>query len=225
MIKRVEKITDKITLYNCDCMEYMKNIPDKYYDLAIVDPPYGIGFSDYERGGSGIKVKERYTKTGKKDWDKGIPTAEYFEQLFRVSKNCIIWGGNYFDLPPTQCFIFWYKQNPVPNFADGELAWTSFKKPAVCFDYRYYGNLQGKSSVEDAKIHPTQKPVKLYEWLLKNYAKPTDKILDTHFGSCSIGIACHNFGCSLDACELDEEYFDKALERVKLHVRQLDLFK
>ena len=224
MIKRVEKVTDKITLYNCDCMEYMKDIPDNYYDLAIVDPPYGIGFSDYERGGSGIKVKERYTKTGKKDWDKGIPTAEYFEQLFRVSKNCIIWGGNYFDLPPTQCFIFWYKQNPVPNFADGELAWTSFKKPAVCFDYRYYGNLQGKSSVEDAKIHPTQKPVKLYEWLLKNYAKPTDKILDTHFGSCSIGIACHNYGCSLDACELDEEYFNKALERLKVHVSQLSLF-
>ena len=125
-------------VFNDDCIKIMKQYPNKYFDLAVVDPPYGIGFSDYERGSSGIKVKERYTKNGKKDWDKGIPTDEYFEQLFRVSKNQIIWGGNYFDLPPTQCFIFWYKQNPVPNFADGELAWTSFKKPAVCIDYNNY---------------------------------------------------------------------------------------
>ena len=140
-----------LDLRNIDCVELMKQYPDKHFDLAIVDPPYGIGFSDYERGAMGIKVKERYTKNGKKDWDKGIPTDEYFEQLFRVSKNQIIWGGNYFDLPPTQCFIFWYKQNPVPNFADGEMAWTSFAKPAMCFDYRYYGNLQGKTSAKERK--------------------------------------------------------------------------
>ena len=213
-----------IKLINCDCMEYLKTVPDKYYSLALVDPPYGIGFSDYERGSSGIKVKERYTKTGKKDWDKVIPTAEYFEQLFRVSKNCIIWGGNYFDLPPTQCFIFWYKQNPVPNFADGELAWTSFKKPAVCFDYRYYGNLQGKSSVVDAKIHPTQKPVALYKWILKNYAKQGDKILDTHFGSLSIGIACHDMGFELTACELDKDYYEAGKQRLINHQKQLNLF-
>ena len=213
-----------IKLYNGDCMEYMKTIPDKYFELAIVDPPYGIGFSDYERGSSGIKVKERYTKTGKKDWDKGIPTAEYFEQLFRVNKNCIIWGGNYFDLPPTQCFIFWYKQNPVPNFADGELAWTTFKKPAVCIDYRYYGNLQGKSIVVDAKIHPTQKPIDLYRKTLSLFAKQGDKILDTHFGSLSIGIACHDLGFELTACELDKDYYEAGKKRLINHQKQLMLF-
>jgi site-specific DNA-methyltransferase (adenine-specific) len=196
----------------------------KKWDLAIVDPPYGIGFSDYERGSSGIKVKERYTKTGKKDWDKGIPTAEYFEQLFRVSKNCIIWGGNYFDLPPTQCFIFWYKQNPVSNFADGELAWTTFKKPAVCIDYRYYGNLQGKSSVVDVKIHPTQKPIDLYRKTLSIFAKQGDKILDTHGGSMSSAIACHMEGFELDICELDKEYFDAAVNRFKIYEQQQTLF-
>lgn len=155
-------------VFNMDCMEGMKQYPDKYFDLAVVDPPYGINFSDYERGGMGQKVKERYTKIEKKKWDNVVPLTEYFTELFRVSQNQIIWGGNYFDLPPTQCFIFWYKQNPVPNFADGEMAWTSFKKPAMCFDYRYYGNLQGNTSI-GAKIHPTQKPVKLYSWIYDNY--------------------------------------------------------
>jgi len=207
-------------------MEFMANIPDKYYDLALVDPPYGIGFSNYERGSSGVKVKERYTKNGKKDWDKGIPTPEYFAELKRVSKEQIIWGGNYFDLPPTQCFIFWYKQNPVPNFADGELAWTSFKKPAVCIDYRYYGNLQGKSSVVDEKIHPTQKPVALYDWILKNYAKPNDKIIDTHGGSMSSAISVYKantldkMNLSMDVIELDKEYFDKAVQRFNNYTSQ-----
>ena len=213
-----------INFFNVDNVEFMKSKPDKCYDLAIVDPPYGIGFSDYERGSSGIKVKERYTKTGKKDWDKGIPTAEYFEQLFRVSKNCIIWGGNYFDLPPTQCFIFWYKQNPVPNFADGELAWTSFKKPAVCIDYRYYGNLQGKSSVVDAKIHPTQKPIDLYRKTLSVFAKQGDKILDTHGGSMNSAIACEIEGFDLDICEIDSEYFQAGVNAFNLHKRQQRLF-
>jgi len=213
-----------INFFNIDCIEFMKSKPDKCYDLAIVDPPYGIGFSDYERGSSGIKVKERYTKTGKKDWDKGIPTTEYFEQLFRVSKNCIIWGGNYFDLPPTQCFIFWYKQNPVPNFADGELAWTSFKKPAVCIDYRYYGNLQGKSSVVYAKIHPTQKPIDLYRKTLSLFAKKGDKILDTHGGSMNSAIACEMDGFDLDICEIDKEYFDKGSAAFNIHKMQKRLF-
>ena len=215
-----------LSLFHADCMEIMKQYPDKYFDLAIIDPPYGIGFSDYERGSSGIKVKERYTKNGKKDWDKGIPTDEYFEQLFRVSKNQIIWGGNYFDLPPTQCFIFWYKQNPVPNFADGELAWTSFKKPAVCIDYRYYGNLQGKTSVTDEKIHPTQKPVDLYQKVIKLYAKDGFKILDTHFGSGSIALAVDKvnrldkMNLHLTACEIDKEYIDKAIKRISESIKQ-----
>jgi len=212
-----------MTITNECNMELMARYPDNYFDLAIVDPPYGIGFSGYERGGCGNKVKERYTKNGKKDWDKGIPTKEYFDELFRVSKNQIIWGGNYFDLPPTQCFIFWYKQNPVTNFADGELSWTSFKKPALCFDYRYYGNLSGKTSAE-AKMHPTQKPIELYKYCLDKLAKKGDKILDTHLGSGSIAIACHDYGFDLTACELDKEYFDKAIKRIDNHKSQQKLF-
>ena len=213
---RIEKVTDKIALYNCDCMEFMKDIPDNYFELAIVDPPYGIekGFHD--------------TSRLKKYGDLHIvndlkPNNEYFNELFRISKNQIIFGYNHFSdlLPSTKEFVFWYKHQPVDTYSDGELAWTSFTHTAKCFDYPYFGNI----NADKVRIHPTQKPVKLYEWLLKNYAKPTDKIIDTHFGSCSIGIACHNFGCSLDACELDEEYFDKAYKRLRMHVRQLDLFK
>jgi len=211
-------------VFNEDCMSFMARYHDKYFDLAVVDPPYGIGFSDYERGSSGIKVKERYTKNGKKDWDKGIPTNEYFEQLFRVSKNQIIWGGNYFDLPPTQCFIFWYKQNPVPNFADGELAWTSFKKPAVCIDYRYYGNLQGKTSVKDQKLHPTQKPITLYDYIFANFSTPNQRILDTHLGSGSSRIAAHKAGLDFTACEIDKDYFDASVKRYNDFKAQLTLF-
>ena len=206
---RTEKVTDKITLYNCDCMEFMKDIPDNYFGLAIVDPPYGIGISS-----NPIRQSHKI-----KQWDNSIPKKKYFEELFRISKNQIVWGGNYFIeyLKNTQNYIIWDKKQPEHfSLAMCELAWTSFSSPAKI--YR-------KSVLEERnKIHPTQKPVKLYEWLLKNYAKPTDKILDTHFGSCSIGIACHNYGCSLDACELDEEYFNKALERLKVHVSQLSLF-
>ena len=221
--------TDFLSLHHCDCMDLMKQYPDKYFDLCIVDPPYGIGFSDYERGSSGIKVKERYTRTGKKAWDKETPTAEYFDELFRVSKNQIIWGGNYFDLPPTQCFIFWYKQNPVPNFADGEYAWTSFKKPAICIDYRYYGNLQGKGSKSEQPIHPTQKPIDLYANLLKSFCQQGDKILDTHFGSGSIALAVNKanqldkMNLHLTACEIDEEYINKAIERIKFSIKQTTL--
>jgi site-specific DNA-methyltransferase (adenine-specific) len=218
------------SFFNADNMAIMKTFKDKEFDLAIVDPPYGIGFSDYERGSSGIKVKERFTKNGKKDWDYGLPTIEYFSELKRISKNQIIWGGNYFDLQPTQCFLFWYKQNPVPNFADGELAWTSLNKPALCFDYRYYGNIQGKSSMKETKIHPTQKPIELYDWILKNFANENDKIIDTHLGSGSIAIAIDKAN-TLDkknltfvGIELDPDYFRAAVERFKNHKRQCVLF-
>ena len=217
MIKRVEKVTDKITLYNCDCMEYMKGISDNYYDLAIVDPPYGIN-AGKKNVGSGWVTRES------KSWDFERPGINYFSELRRVSKNQIIWGGNYFAdlLPASMGWIFWDKGQRNFSLADGELAWTSFNRALRVFEF---SRAKCMAEVNGHKIHPTQKPVKLYEWLLKHYAKPTDKILDTHFGSCSIGIACHNFGCSLDACELDEEYFDNAFKRVRTHVRQLDLFK
>jgi len=223
-----DKITDKIMLYNCDCMEFMKNVPDKYYDLAIVDPPYGIGAPKMSatpcqrkngcnrlNQGSG-KSKNRVLNSSNCGWDDAIPTQEYFNELFRVSKNQIIWGGNYFPLPPSRCIICWDKMQPWENFSQVELAWTSFDSPAQL--YRFDNRTGGK-------IHPTQKPINLYEWLLKHYAKRTDKILDTHFGSCSVGIACHNFGCSLDACEIDKNYFDNAVIRLKKEFKQLDLFR
>ena len=212
-----------INFYNIDCLEFMKDKPDKFYDLAIVDPPYGMKFGDYERGSMGIKVKERYTKTGKKKWDINIPDKQYFNELFRISENQIICGGNYFILPPTQGFIFWHKQNPVPNFSDGEYLWTSFQVPAKCFDFRYYGNLSGNTSKEDP-IHPTQKPVQLYRWLLQSYAYPHQKILDTHGGSMSSAIACDMEGYDLDICEIDKEYFDAGVKRFNEYKRQLKLF-
>ena len=216
-------LTDKIEITNEDNMQLMARYPDNYFDLAIVDPPYGIGFSDYQRGSSGIKVKERYTKNGKKEWDNQRPRIEYFNELQRVSKNQIIWGGNYFPelwLNGCKGFIFWFKHQPVDNFSKGELAWTSFDKPAQCFDYMYYGNINS----DIVRLHPTQKPVALYKWLLDKYAKPEDKILDTHLGSGSIAIACHEYDFQLTACELDTEYYEKALQRIKNHTNQLTLF-
>lgn len=221
------KVTDKITITNEDNMLLMARYPDKYFDLAIVDPPYGIGFSEFNRTNKttdGTRVKANKYKNS--NWDDSIPSDEYFIELKRVSKNIIVWGGNYFPkLWENGCkgFIFWYKGNPVPNFADGELAYTSFNKVAKQFDFRYYGALQGKTSAED-KIHPTQKPKELYKWLLDNYAKQGNKILDTHLGSGSIAIACHDYGFELTACELDKEYYDKAIQRIVNHTNQTKLF-
>lgn len=221
------KITEKITITNEDNMQLMARYPDNYFDLAIVDPPYGIGFGEFNRTNKtsqGDRVKANKYKQS--NWDDSIPRDEYFNELIRVSKNQIVWGGNYFPLlwiNGCKGFIFWYKGNPVPNFSDGELAWTSFNKVAKQFDFRYYGGLQGKTSAED-KIHPTQKPKELYKWLLDNYAKQGEKILDTHLGSGSIAIACHDYGFDLTACELDTEYYDKAIQRIKNHVSQQKLF-
>ena len=212
---------------NEDNMELMARYDDNYFDLAIVDPPYGIGFGVFNRtnkASDGTRIKADKYKNS--DWDSGIPNEDYFKELFRVSKEQIIWGGNYFPFIWNyggKGFIFWNKGNPVPNFADGELAWTSFNKVAKQFDYRYYGNLEGNTSASE-KYHPTQKPIKLYEWLLMNYAKEGDKILDTHLGSGSIALACHNLGYDLTACELDKDYYDAAIKRIEQHKAQIRMF-
>ena len=201
-------------IHNQDCLEAMKLMKDNQFDLAIVDPPYGIIASGGQKGGVSEKYKNRaYTNGSIDDWDIK-PNDRYFKELFRVSKNQVIWGGNYFDLPPTRGIIFWDKVQPFETYSKGELAWTSFTYPAKLFRYdnRYKG-----------KIHPTQKPVKLYEWLLMNYAKEGDKILDTHLGSGSIAIACHNLGYDLTGFELDKEYYDNAIKRIKNHQSQLRL--
>ena len=207
-----------MTITNEDNMEMMARYEDNYFDLAIVDPPYGYG--DKKTDILNFRQKEQH-----REWNIA-PSDEYFKELFRVSKNQIIWGGNYFPFLwgfGGRCFIYWHKGNPVPNFADGELAWTSFDKNAKQFDYRYYGNLEGNTSASK-KFHPTQKPVKLYEWLLMNYAKDGYRILDTHLGSGSFAIACHNLGYDLTACELDKEYYDAAMKRIEQHKAQIRMF-
>lgn len=203
------KVTDNITITNEDCMELLKRTPDKFYELAIVDPPYGIGISSNP-------VRQQHKK---KEWDNSIPNKEYFDELFRVSKNQIIWGGNYFFdyLINSQGFIIWDKKQPE-NFslAMCEFAYSSIQSPAKIFRYSVLK--------EQNKIHPTQKPVALYKWLLDKYAKDGDKILDTHLGSGSIAIACHDYKFELTACELDEEYYNKAIDRIKRHTNQLQMF-
>jgi site-specific DNA-methyltransferase (adenine-specific) len=208
------QITDKIYIENCDNMELMKRFPDNHFDLAIVDPPYGL-MNKLVNGGAGRNGKFDKNKDSVK-WDI-LPTKEYFIKLMRVSKNQIIWGSNYFDLPPTRCNIIWDK---IQDFSgsDFELAWTSFDKASKAF------RMSRIEAYTDGKIHPTQKPVALYKWLLDKYAKPNDKILDTHLGSGSIAIACHDYGFDLTACELDKEYFDKAMTRINNHVAQQKLF-
>jgi len=214
-------ITDKIQITNEDNMVLMSRYPDKYFDLAIVDPPYGINISD-AGGYYHVRGKGKTNPHSKKKWDAEIPSQEYWHQLFRISKNQIVWGGNYMTnfLFPSRCWIFWDKVKFVDNYADGELAWTSFDQNTKKVTIQHHGFLtkDGKS------IHPTQKPVALYKWLLDKYAKPGDKILDTHLGSGSIAIACHDYDFELTACELDKEYFDKAIQRIKNHTAQQKLF-
>lgn len=206
-----------LTLLNVDCMEYMATVPDKYFDLAIVDPPYGIGMSGGNVGYKGFNDLER------KDWDSSIPEDEYFLELRRVSGNQIIWGGNYFKVVwPTRGYIVWDKGAGFKGrtFAESELAFTSFDRNAKTFthDPLARGDYRGK-------IHPTQKPVALYEWLLSNYSKPGQKILDTHLGSGSHAIAAHYFGISeFVGCELDPDYYSASVERIKRETSQLDIF-
>ena len=202
-----------IRLFNTDNLDFMRSVPDKFYELAIVDPEYGIGGH-----------KQRVFDDGKR-WDNDRPDPKYFIELKRISKNQIIWGGNYFaELWPCKSFIIWDKHQPEGiSFAMVELAWTSFDIPAKMFFTKPAGE-RGFYTVDSKRIHPTQKPIALYKWLLKNYAKEGDKIFDSHGGSLSIAIACGEMGYDLDACELDQDYFKDSVARVQRHFTQSNAF-
>ena len=205
-------------------MDVLRGISDKYFDLAIVDPPYGIG-EDGAKNHSRGKLANA-TKYAPKQWDRETPSTEYFLELMRVSKNQIIFGGNYFldYLGATSCFIVWDKENGVNDFADAELAWTSFNTAVRVFRFRWQGMLQGNMKEKEKRIHPTQKPVALYRWLLQKYARPGDKILDTHSGSGSLACACHAEGFDFLAIEKDSEYFAASVKRFEEFSTQGRLF-
>lgn len=244
----------KINFHNMDCMDFMRDIPDEFYDLAIVDVNYGIkedgrktkGRTFRKDGSARLSIDKRtgrkaliYNNYDSKNWDDTQPEQKYFDELFRVAKKHIIWGCNYLifnQKNDSTGRIFWDKVNFDNDFADGELAWTNVKKTIRQIEFMWNGMLQGKSAVNgrinqgnkkkcEKRIHPTQKPVALYRWLLQNYAKPGQKILDTHAGSLSIGIACGDLGYSLDACELDEDYFFDSSKRLYNHFQQTDIFQ
>jgi site-specific DNA-methyltransferase (adenine-specific) len=208
-----------INLIHGDCLEAMKQYPDKHFDLAIVDPPYGIGANKMTLGNGKKKVYR-----GSADWDAAIPKREYWDQLFRVSKNQVVWGGNYMTefLPPSMGWLFWDKGTGENDFADGELAWTSFSGALRKISKSWVGS---NAKDECSRIHPTQKPIYLYKWILDRHAKPGDRILDTHLGSGSIAIACHDYGFDLTGYEIDADYYAAALKRFNNHAAQTNLFK
>lgn len=209
-----------LSLFHADCMEIMKQYPDKYFDLAIVDPPYGIGANKMTLGNGKKKIYR-----GQTDWDNTIPTHDYWEQLFRVSKNQVVWGGNYMTefLNPTGAWLFWDKGTGENDFADGELAWTSYNGALRKITKSWVG-ANAKDGLE--RIHPTQKPIYLYRWILNRFAKENAKILDTHFGSGSIALAVDKanrldkMNLHLTACEIDKEYIDKAIKRISESIKQ-----
>jgi site-specific DNA-methyltransferase (adenine-specific) len=208
-----------LTITNEDNMALMARYPNNYFELAIVDPPYGIN-ADKNAHKNGIKCKANgFREYKESNWDNEIPKSDYWNELFRVSKNQIVWGGNYFVLPPTPCWLIWDKGQRDFSFADAELAWTSFNTAV-----RIKTIHRSTANFNEQRLHPTQKPSLLYKWILDKYAKQGDKILDTHLGSGSIAIACHDYGFDLTACELDKEYFEKAMERINNHVAQQKLF-
>ena len=207
-----------------DCIEAMKDMDDNAFDLAIVDPPYGIKESSYRKKASNLSAPKGEYNTAL--WGQKKMDGNYWENLFRVSKNQIVWGGNYFtdNLYESRCWIVWDKCTQSSQFADVELAWTSWKNSAKLFKFMWNGMLQGNMKHKEIRQHPTQKPVALYKWLLKNYAKEGDAILDTHLGSGSIAIACHDMGHDLTAYEIDKDYFEAAKKRIENHMSQMQLF-
>lgn len=218
-------------LLNCDCMEYMATLDDNAFDLAIVDPPYGINVNM----NAGRKKNAAAPKRDAKNWDTSAPPQKYFDEVRRCSSDVIVWGANYLChmLPITKAWIYWDKMQDGfgKAFSTGELAWTTFNKPMQQIRYKWQGNYCGtpenittKTSSGELSIHPTQKPIALYKWLLKNYAKPGQRVLDTHLGSGSSAIAAHYFGCDFVGCELDKDYFDAASARFKKETRQIDMF-
>jgi site-specific DNA-methyltransferase (adenine-specific) len=211
---------------NEDNMKLMGRYEDNHFDLAIVDPPYGINADNKNNG----KNSDRHEKTSKAkintykktNWDNEIPTEEYFTELKRVSKKQIVWGANFFNLQGGM--LYWHKQVTMPTYSQGELAWLSWLNKIDFVDIAWHGMIQHDMKNKENRIHPTQKPVQLYKWLLKNYANEGDKIIDTHLGSGSIAIACNDLGFDLTACELDTDYFNAAMKRIEDHKKQLKLF-
>lgn len=199
------QLTEKISLYNGDCMEYMKSLPDGFFDLAIVDPDYALN-GKISKGGTWAKKYKGFDGAL-----EGKPTKEYFDELFRISKNQIVWGGNYFIdlLYPTRCFLIWDKKARMNTLADCEMAWTSFDKNAKIFTH--------PRNTSEKRVHICQKPIALYEWIMNNYAKPNERILDTHLGSGSSAIAAHRLGFEFVGVEINKQYFDSALTRIKKH--------
>ena len=210
-----------------DNLAMMSRYPDKFFDLAVVDPPYGIGASNVKRGGkkhgNSCAVSKDY---GNKDWDNQVPEANYFNELIRVSKNQVIWGGNYMChlLPPSSCWLVWDKLTGENGYADFELAYTSFDKACRKFTFRWQGMLQGNMAEKELRYHPTQKPIILYRWILEKFAVPKQKILDTHLGSGSSRIAAYDLGFDFYGCEKDYDYWLAAENRFKTHIAQQKLF-
>lgn len=206
----------RIQLFNCDCKKFMDVCAENEFELAVVDPPYGM---ENKKGEATSRIK-KYGQL--KTVNDAKPNIDFFNTIQSVSKNQIVWGYNHLSdlLPSCREFIFWYKNNPVPTYSDGELAWTSFQKTAKCFNLPYFGS----HNADIHRIHPTQKPVKLYDWIYTNYANEGDSILDTHLGSGSSAIAAHYAGLKFTGCELDADYFNAAVERFKRETAQQDMF-